>query len=274
MNYLDMAKNQLQNFKSSKVTQANLADKKNILKNLKILSLSFKSLPPSKEKPIKDEFLLAREINELEMELSCICKNEHAFELSYLQVKPFYFDYIRNKSILPTQSEKYLYYVGLYLLFLLSNNRTTDFSTELELLDIKDKTNQYIKVSLDIEQCIVEGNYSNIAKLKNSSDVNYNYYLSKFDDTIRYQIARSMEKSYDTLKNKAAMNLLMLNNEHALNEFIRQQNENPREDREILWKNEGDQIKFIPINENKASIPAYRIFNDSLLLGIETEKIV
>ena len=274
MDYLSRVKNQIADYKSNKITQANLADKKKILKTLKILSLSFKSLPPTKEKPIKEEFELAREINELEMELSCFCKNERAFELSYLQVKPFYFDYIKNKNILLNQSEKYLYYVGLYLLFLLSNNRTTDFSTELELLDIKDKNNQFIKVSLDIEQCIVEGNYSQISRIKSSSDVNYNYYLSKFDDTIRYQIARSMEKSYKSINNKAAMNLLMLNNERALNEFIRQQNDNPREDREILWKSEGDKIKFIPINEIKPSIPAERIFHDSLLLGIETEKIV
>ena len=274
MNYLTMARNQIANYKASKVTQANLTEKKTILKNLKILCLSFKSLPPSKVRPIKEEFELAREINELEMELSCICKNERAFELSYLQVKTYYFDYIKNRNVLSKQSDKYLYYVGLYLLFLLSNNRTTDFSTELELLDTKDKDNQYIKVSLDIEQCIVEGNYSHMSKLKNSSDVNYKYYLNKFDDTIRYQIARSMEKSYESINNKAAMQLLMLNNERALNEFVRQQNDDPREDREILWKNEGDKIVFIPINENKATIPADRIFLDSLLLGIETEKIV
>ena len=274
MNYLDLARNQISNYRSSKITQQNLQEKTNILKNLKILTLSFKSLPPSKEKPITAEFELAREVNELEMELSCICKNERAFELSYLQEKPFYFDYIKDQNILPKQSDKYLYYVGLYLLFLLSNNRTTDFSTELELLDNKDKDNPYIKVSLDIEQFIVEGNYSHMAKLKNSTDDNYNYYLNKFDDTIRYQIARSMEKSYENLKWDNAMQLLMLKNENDLNEFIRQQNENPIEDRQIIWKREGDKIKFIPINENKASIPAYRIFNDSLLLGIETERIV
>ena len=182
MNYLDLARNQIQNFRSSQVSQSNLQEKTKILKNLKILTLSFKSLPPTKENPIQAEFELAREVNELEMELSCICKNERAFELSYLQVKPFYFDYV--KGILPKQSDKYLYYVGLYLLFLLSNNRTTDFSTELELLDIRDKKNPYIKVSMDIEQCIVEGNYSNLARLKNSNDENYNYYLNKFDDTI------------------------------------------------------------------------------------------
>ena len=272
MNPLDLARNQIANFRSSKVTKENLKEKTNILKNLKILTLTFKSLPPSKESPIIPEFELAREVNELEMELSCICQNEKAFELAYLQTKPFYFDYI--KGILPNQSEKYLYYVGLYLLFLLSNNRTTDFSTELELLNTKDRSNPYIKVSLDIEQFIVEGNYSHMANLKNSTDENYNYYLNKFDDTIRYQIARSMEKSYESLDNNNAMQLLMLKNENDLNEFVKQQNENPREDREIFWKREKNQIKFIPINENKASIPAYRIFNDSLLLGIETEKIV
>ena len=274
MNYLDLARNQISNYRSSKITQQNLQEKTNILKNLKILTLSFKSLPPSKEKPIIAEFELAREVNELEMELSCICKNERAFELSYLQEKPFYFDYIKDQNILPKQSDKYLYYVGLYLLFLLSNNRTTDFSTELELLDNKDKDNPYIKVSLDIEQFIVEGNYSHMANLKNSTDENYNYYLNKFDDTIRYQIARSMEKSYEILDNNNAIQLLMLKNENDLNEFIKQQNEDPREDREIIWKKEGGKIKFIPINENKASIPADRIFHDSLLLGIETERIV
>ena len=274
MNYLDLARNQISNYRSSPVDKSNLQEKTTILKNLKILTLSFKSLPPSKEKPIVAEFELAREVNELEMELSCLCKNERAFELSYLQVKPFYFDYVKVKEILPKQSDKYLYYVGLYLLFLLSNNRTTDFSTELELLDTQDKNNEYIKVSLDIEQCIVEGNYSHMERLKNATDENYKYYLNKFDDTIRYQIARSMEKSYEDLKASDAMQLLMLKNENELNEFIKQQNENPREDREIIWKMEGGKIKFIPINENKASIPAYRIFNDSILLGIETERIV
>ena len=274
MDYLSMIKNQISNYKSIKITQQNLPDLTQKLKTLKILSLTFKSLPPSLEKPIREEFELAREINELEMDLSCICQNERAFELAYLQVKPFYFDYVKNKQIQLKQSEKYLYYVGLYLLFLLSNNRTTDFSTELELLDIKDKNNQYIKVSLDIEQCIIEGNFSQLPQMKNLNDSNYNYYLSKFDDTVRYQIARSMEKSYNAINNNAAMNLLMLNDEKSLNEFVRRQNEDPREDREILWKTEGTNIQFIPLNENKATSPAPRIFHDALLLGIETEKIV
>ena len=52
-----------------------------------------------------------------------------------------------------------------------------------------------------------------MSKLKNSSNVNYKYYLNKFDDT--YQIARSMEKNCEIIKNKAGMNLFILNNERA-----------------------------------------------------------
>ena len=272
MNYLDMVQGKLDNYKSTPLNNQNLKEKTEQLRSLKLLCLTFKSLPPSKEQPIQAEFEFAREIIELEMELSCASNNEKAFELSYLQIKPYYFDY--PKKINLKQSEKYLYYVGLYLLFLLSNNRTTDFSTEIELLDINDRNNAYIKVSLDIEQCIMEGNYSQLATLRNSKDNYYNYYLGKFDDTTRFQIARSMEKSYESLQVKDAMNLLMFQNQESLGEFIKQQNENKRDDREILWKVVGDKIQFIPINQNTANIPAYRIFNDSLLLGIETEKIV
>ena len=272
MNYLDMVKGKLDSYKSIPISQENIKEKTEQLRALKLLCLSFKSLPPSKEKPINAEFEFAREIIELEMELSCFCNNENAFELSYLQIKPYYFDYPKKIEI--KQSEKYLYYVGLYLVFLLSNNRTTDFSTEIELINIRDRNNTYIKISLDIEQCIMEGNYSQLATFRNSKDNYYNYYLEKFDDTTRYQIARSMEKSYESLDINDAMKLLIFNSQQDLNEFIKQQNEDKRDDREILWKVSGDKIEFIPINQNTTNIPAYRIFNDSLLLGIETEKIV
>lgn len=277
MNITDLVQGQLNSYKATKVNESNLQEKTSALKNLKILSLSLPSLPPSTKPPVQIEYILAREILELEMELSCILKNERAFELSYLQIKPFYFDYIKPQFFskgLP-KSEKFLYYVGLYLLFLLSNNRTTDFSTELELLNVEDRNSHYIKVSLDIEQCIMEGNYSQLARLKNSNDKFYNYYLNKFDDTTRYQIARSMEKSYQSLNVNEAMKLLMFSNQQDLGNFIRQQNEGDQGgEKEINWKLTGDKIEFIPLNENKAHIPAYRIFADALLLGIETEKII
>jgi hypothetical protein len=63
------------------------------LKQLKLMVLSFASLPPFKGQINADEFYLAREIFELEMEQAILNKNEKDFDLAYLKIKQFYFDY-------------------------------------------------------------------------------------------------------------------------------------------------------------------------------------
>ena len=55
--------------------------------------LHFKSLPPSKECAIKDEFILSRDIFEAEMSFYLKNSDEKNFELAYLKVKQFYFDF-------------------------------------------------------------------------------------------------------------------------------------------------------------------------------------
>lgn len=267
MNFLTVTKQKLQNIKSSPINEQNLPEKINQLKELKLLTLQFSTLPPCDSPPNIEEFEIVREVLELEMLISCEAHNEKAFEMAYLQIKPFYYDYL---NILKKQSDKFLYFVGLYLLYLLSNNRTTDFSTEIELLNTNARDNDYIKVSLEIERCIMEGNYSKMASIKNSNDKYFNYYLGKFDNAIRYQIARSMEKSYKYLLIKDAMKLLMINDLNALNTFIKEQNNN----NQIYWKLNEEKIDFIPVNQEKETIPALRIMNDALFLGTETEKII
>ena len=265
MNYLALTKSKIENFKKTGENE-----KQNALKELKILMLQFTPLPPSPSAPIEEEFDLALQIIELEMEYALQKKEEKAFELAYLKAKQFYFEY--EGKIIKKKSEKKLYFIGLYLLYLLSNNKTTDFSTEVELLKKEDLTNSYIKISRNLEQSIMEGNYKQITQMKQSSDQFYNFFLSKFDDAIRYQIARSAEKSYDSLKVSDAMTMLMLNNESELVNFIKAQE--GIEDREINWVLTGDRIVFIPLEKEKESIPAYSIVADALRLGIEMEKII
>jgi len=81
--------------------------------------LNFVSLPPSTSPFNKDEFLLAREIIECEMDYYLSKNNEKNFEKAYLKAKQFYYDY---KKLLQ-RSDKMLYYTGLFLLHLLANNR-------------------------------------------------------------------------------------------------------------------------------------------------------
>ncbi len=267
MNFLTNLKSKIENYKNSN----NLEEKSKLLKSLKLSCLQLTTLPPSNDNPKEEEYEIARDICELEMEFALEQKNEKLFELAYLRVKQFYFDF---DKILKKKSEKFLYYVGLYLLHLLSNNRTSDFSTAIELIDIQDLNNQYIKVSRNIEQCIMEGNYRQLADLKNSTDKYYNYYLGKFDNAIRFQIARSAEKSYDSLKISDAVKLLMLNNSDELNNFVKEQNEGDFENREIDWQISGDRILFIPLEKEKESIPAHDIIRDTFILGNEVEKII
>jgi hypothetical protein len=139
-------------------------------------------------------------------------------------------------------------------------------------LEIADQNDKYIKVSRDLEQCIMEGNYKQIITMRNAVNFHhYNTYLSKFDNTIRYQIARSAETSYNSLKTSEAIILLTLNNYQELQAFV--QNEIP-EDSEIQWEVTNERLYFRQVNKEKVVIPARRIINDTISLAIELEKII
>lgn len=118
---------------------------------------------------------------------------------------------------------------------------------ELELLDISDLSNQFIRVSKEVEQSIIEGNYKNVFSIDQSiHDAFYKYYLNKFEDTIRFQIARSSEKSFDSLRIIDAIQLLNLSDVNQLKDFIRYETESI-ENREIDWKIIGDRLHFIAV---------------------------
>jgi 26S proteasome regulatory subunit N12 len=246
-------------------------EKTDILKSLKLLMLTFKTLPPSKEVMNQSEYYLAREILEIEMGKYLDSQDEKNFELAYLKIKQFYFDY--SDSL--TKSDKMLYFVGLYLLHLLANNRTTEFCTELESLDFLSLNDSWVKVSRDLETCIMEGNYKHIISIKSrvQNQPHYNYYLKKFDEAIKFQIARSAEKSYESLRLNDAVELLMLQNQTELVNFIKNESEN-LEEREIEWKILNDRLIFHPINKEKTSIPSHRVIDNTVKMGVELEKII
>lgn len=57
--------------------------------------------------------------------------------------------------------------LGLNLLFLLSQNRVSEFHTELELLPQEIiHTNEFIRHPLALEQCLMEGSYYKIFRAK------------------------------------------------------------------------------------------------------------
>jgi hypothetical protein len=93
----------------------------------------------------------------------------------------------------------------------------------------------------------MEGNYKHIFVIRNSlTDQNYKYYLDKFDDAIRFQIARSSEKSFESLKIADAVGLLNLRDQNELLKFIKHELET-LEIREIDWQISGERLHFIPV---------------------------
>lgn len=52
--------------------------------------------------------------------------------------------------------------VGLYLLYLLSYNKISEYHTEIELIPIEELSNVYISVPVSLEQHFVEGSYNKI----------------------------------------------------------------------------------------------------------------
>ena len=86
MNYLALTKSKIDNFKKLSPTE-----KQGAIKELKVYMLQFASLPPSTTPPVEEEFSLALQIIELEMEYALEKKDDKAFELAYLkaQLKTF-----------------------------------------------------------------------------------------------------------------------------------------------------------------------------------------
>lgn len=113
--------------------------------------------------------------------------------------------------------------MGLYLLYLLSFNKISEYHTEIELIPITELSNVFIKVPMSLEQYFVEGSYNKILSSKhNVPHPAYQFFIDKFTDAIRFEVARSAERAYESIAIKDMSGLFMINNENELKTFIEQ----------------------------------------------------
>lgn len=94
--------------------------------------------------------------------------------------------------------------IGLYLLYLLSQNKISEFHVELQAIPPSEHSNIYINVPVSLEQYFVDGNYTKVLSTKNAPLEAYRFFIEKFIDTVRTEIARSAEVSYTQLSLKDA----------------------------------------------------------------------
>ena len=89
------------------------------------------------------------------------------------------------------------------------------------MIPIEEHNNIYIKVPVSLEQHFVEGSYNRILQTKVKVPLQcYEYFVNKFVDAIRVEVARSAEQAYESLSLKDLSKLLMIQNQGELLKFV------------------------------------------------------
>ena len=132
--------------------------------------------------------LIMREVYEIGAQYSVAARDVPSFERYMSMLKSVYTDQCKT---LPESSRMYEL-LGLNLLCLLSQNRLSDFHTELELLppDIL-LGNPYIENPVQLEQFIMEGKYNKVIDTRyNVPADSYKFFIDVLLVTIRDEIGK------------------------------------------------------------------------------------
>ncbi len=90
-------------------------------------------------------------------------------------------------------------------------------------------------------------------------------------DAIRFEIARSSEKAYESLRLADTYKLFLLQNENELKQFIQS---NSGKGDGIEWKVQGDRLFFVKQKAEAKEIPSEKMIHVSLNLATELNRIV
>jgi len=252
---------------------------------LKIFSTTGGLIPPG-----GDERALAREILELACLLSIRRRDPPVFERHVAQLKLYYTDHGADAP-----SEQKYPILGLYLLHLLASDRIGEFHTELELIPVDEHENKYIKQPIELERCLMEGNYAKILQAqKDVPDTYYPFFMERLMDTVRQKVGASLERSYEHLPAADAANMLILGGVPALQEFAMKENDRKaREEEEddqmgeltpslsrrgptgrVRWEVRDGKLHFIRSAQKRLEIPALDLMGYTIGYATDLERIV
>ncbi|KAJ3121185.1 hypothetical protein HK098_003911 [Nowakowskiella sp. JEL0407] len=247
----------------SLIQQNKIADAGKILAQLKIHLTELTFLIPSSKSVDNKELLLCREILETGVQWSIKAQDIPAFERYISQLKTYYSDY---SSILPPSPLVYPL-LGLNLLRLLSQNRISDFHTELEQIQPDQLSNKFIKHPVEIEQCLMEGSYNKVWNSRASCPGDeYLFFFDILMGTIRDEIASCSEKTYQNLPLSDAATLLYLKSTDEVKAFA--------EERGWIVKPDEKKIYFVGADNDASEIPTAKVIRQTLGYARELERIV
>ncbi|CDW84633.1 UNKNOWN [Stylonychia lemnae] len=276
VSHIDRVANGLQKLKSMPEGPHTLGDREKTIRQLKIDLTFFQNIPPCFE-PSPKECILAREVYEyatfLSVEKQDILEYEH-----HMSILKTYYDEFKQElrfiaiysGVIPPSQKMYAI-LGLYLLYLLSYNKISEYHTEIELIPIEEQQNVYITVPVSLEQHFVEGSYNKILTQKQNVPLEaYHFFINKFVDAIRFEIARSAERAYESLSLRDTQKIFMIDNQQDLLSFI-----NGNSGKEgVEWQISGDRLFFSRQKEQMKEIPANKMISLSLDYATELNRIV
>jgi len=235
----------------------------NALDELKELLLDFDSLPPLSinSSLANEERQLACEIFEYGVLASIHSGDREQFQRYVSSLQPYYIQYKLQSSL------KYQIR-GLYLLFLLVENRLSDFHSELELMTEEEKQEPAISFCIQLDRHLMMGSYKEVmSEAATPPFSHYTFFLKSLLETVRVNIVDCISASYKSLTLSGATEILMFTSTEETKTFIH--------DFHPEWKIEGDLIDVAGHAAlNSEEIPSMKLIEQTLTYATELERIV
>lgn len=168
-----------------------------------------------------NDLKVAQRILEIGLLLLLLTDNYQSFEHYVAQLKPFYnYGKLHPKREVNTDTTKI---ISLYLVYLLSQGLISNFHLELEVLYNSSKfdvdRDHYLQFPISLEKNLMEGNYIKIWKLlgdeRNLPCKEYKLFIATLINALRFEIAKSLDKTYDSIPISNCKNLLFFPQEMA-----------------------------------------------------------
>jgi len=220
-----------------------------------------------KSKSVCRELYLTREMLEYAVLLAVSLRDEAAFERSMVQLKAVYGDYGRASP----ESARQPVFLGLWLLFLLTENRIGEFHAELELLPrlapglAGSPGWRYVAFVVELEQAKMEGRYTRLWQAPGQVPAEaYAPFTEKLITTARNDIADALEVAYERLSRPDAVKLLGLRSAEELQRFAQ----------ERTWRIDADGLVSFQRAQPPPQLDALQLIADALRYANELERII
>lgn len=225
-----------------------------------------------------NDLRIAQRILEIGALSSLLTNNYSGFENYFAQLRPFYSNpklHNLQKVHINTDITKI---ISLYLLYLLSQGLISKFHVELEVIynssQYDTQQDKYLQFPINLESNLMEGNYIKIWKLlkeeKNLPCQEYTHFVDTLINALRFEIAKSLEKTYDSIPISNCKNLLYLPQELSDANFEKTLKETYQVDN---WKFE-DGVIYFTKNENETNVDNQSVIKNLLGYAEQIESIV